>query len=66
MLAATTIEVPEGWRPAVIFRRSSGEAEQFPLEGVFDDAGEAIAQAIGAIDAMRAELRGPAPEGFRW
>ena len=67
MLAATTIEVPEGgYRPAIIFKRSTGEAAQFPLEGVFEDAGEAIGQAIAAIDAMRAALRGPAPVGFPW
>lgn len=61
-LAASCIAVGDGHVPSIIL---NGQSE-FTLEGVFDTAEEALAVAVEAVDAIRAETRAEVPEGYSW
>lgn len=61
-LAASCFAAYDGHVPSIIL---NGQSE-FTLEGVFDTAEEALAQAIAAVEAIRAETRAELPEGYSW
>ena len=66
MFQATTIEETSGFAPAVLYRASDGTWSEFVLIGLWSTAEEALAIALEAVEAIRADMRSATPEGFDW
>lgn len=66
MFSPSTTESAGGFAPCILYRADAGGWTEFELVGLFATADEALAQALAAIEAIRAELRAPLPEGWTW
>lgn len=62
ILAPSAVYVGGGFVPSIILN----DGPEYPLVGTFPDYEAAVIEAQSVIEAIRADLRSPAPEGYTW